>query len=114
MSEPFTHITYRDRKSEISQTPLYTAVKRYTRHVGAETHAILGNLKWAYFSENIVFRDGFDSSKTELIEAFNWHLSPQGHAYWLRIQKIMDEGKRLRNQERIAKLKKTLARKKGL
>ena len=111
MSEPFEHPTYRSREEEISQTPIYAAVKRYTRHIGPETHAILGNLKWAFFSEDQQFRASFVSSKSELIEAFNWYKSPQGHDYWFRVQRIMDEGKRLRNQQRIEKLKQTLASK---
>ena len=108
MSEAFEH---RRREGEISQTPIYAAVKRYTRHVGPEVHAILGNLKWVYHTMQETNGKKFDTTTTLLIEAFSWHDSPQGHAYWFRIQKIMDEGRSLRNSERIEKLKNTIATK---
>lgn len=105
MSEAFEH---RRREGEISQTPIYAAIKRYTRHIGPEVHAILGNLKWVYHTMQETKGKAFDTTATLLIEAFSWHDSPQGHAYWFRIQKIMDEGKAMRNAERIGKLKKTI------
>jgi hypothetical protein len=102
MSIPFEH----DISNQPSQTPLYESVKRYIRHLGPESHAILGNLKWVYLIDDPALRKNF--AVYDLRDAFVWSKSPQGEAYWFRVNKIVEEGRNLRRDTRVSKLKQTL------
>jgi hypothetical protein len=107
MSIPFEHAKVSDYQP--SQTALYESVKRYIRHLGPEAHAILGNLKWIYYLDDPLLRKNFDAY--DLRDAFVWSRTPQGEAYWFRIDKIVHEGRSLRRDERVSKLKATLTNK---
>jgi len=109
MSVAFEHAKVSDYQP--SQTTLYESVKRYVRHLGPESHAILGNLKWVFFTDDPALRKDFGAY--DLRDAFVWSKTPQGEAYWLRVDKIVQDGRRLRRDTRVNKLRETLS-KKGL
>jgi len=107
MSVQFEHAKVSEYQP--SQTALYETVKRYVRHLGPEAHAILGNLKWVFFTDDPKLRKDF--SVYDLRDAFVWANSPQGEAYWFRVDKIINDGRNLRRDARVAKLKQTLKQK---
>jgi hypothetical protein len=107
VSVPFEHAKVSDYQP--SQTALYETVKRYVRHRGPEAHAILGNLKWVFFLDEPNLRKDFNVY--DLRDAFVWANTPQGEAYWFQVDKIVHEGKNLRRDQRVSKLKETLKQK---
>jgi hypothetical protein len=107
MSVRFEHANVADYQP--SQTALYESVKRYVRHLGPEAHAILGNLKWVFYLDDPLLRKDF--STYDLRDAFLWSRTPQGEAYWFRVDKIVQQGRALRRDTRVSKLKQTLKQK---
>ena len=78
----------------IKAVPLYRTVRTYTRHLGPEQHAVLGNLRWILEMSSLVEDEFFAlETETDLIAAFNFEKTPQGFDYWMRIVKEMDAGR---------------------
>lgn len=86
----------------IKAVPLYRSVRTYTRHLGPEQHAVLGNLRWVLEMSSLVKDEFFVlETETDLMAAFNFDSSPQGFEYWHRIVKEIDTGRIAYNSQRV-------------
>lgn len=86
----------------IKAVPLYRTVRTYTRHLGPEQHAVLGNLRWVLELSSLVEGEFFAlETETDLMAAFNFEKTPQGFEYWMRIVKEIDTGRITYNNQRV-------------
>lgn len=85
----------------IKAVPLYRTVRTYTRHLGPEQHAVLGNLRWVLEMSSLVEGEFFVlETETDLMAAFNFDSTPQGFEYWHRVVTKMDAGRIAYNSQR--------------
>ena len=97
--------------NSIKAVPVYRAVRTYTRHMGPEQHAVLGNLRWILERSDPSAGNYVEETQTDLLACFSFDTTPQGGAYWLRIVNEMDKGKLIYNSLR-AEYKLDLAKRK--
>lgn len=85
----------------IKAVPLYRTVRTYTRHLGPEQHAVLGNLRWVLEMSSLVEGEFFAlETETDLMAAFNFDSSPQGFEYWIAVVSKIDAGRLAYNKYR--------------